>query len=77
MAGAWICVLHLWFVVLLRCGQLPFASQLGWLGPLRQQLCLAQLRLSLLFRESRAAVLPSSSGAAWQKVAYQGIPVRS
>ena len=30
--GAWICVLCLWFVVLLRCGRLPFASHLGWLG---------------------------------------------
>ena len=31
---AWICVLRLWFVVLLRCGRLPSASQLGWLGAL-------------------------------------------
>ena len=32
--GAWICVLRLWFVVLLRCGRLPSASQLGRLGAL-------------------------------------------
>ena len=31
---AWIDVLRLWFVILLRCGRLPFASQVGWLSPL-------------------------------------------
>ena len=35
---AWIDVLRLWFVVLLRCSRLPFASsKLGWLGPLLRQ----------------------------------------
>ena len=49
------------FVALLRCGRLPFASQLGWLGLLRHgaDIGQTQLRLSLLRRESRAAVLPS------------------
>ena len=48
------------FVALLRCGRLPFASQLGWLGLLRHgaDIGQTQLRLSLLRRESRAAVLP-------------------
>ena len=55
--GAWICVLHLWFVILHRCGRLPFDSQLGWLGPLGQGADIGQ---------SRAAVLPPSSGAARQ-----------
>ena len=64
----WIDVLCLWFVALLRCGQLPFASQLGWLGLLRHgtDIGQTQLRVSLLRRESRAAVLPPSSGAARQ-----------
>ena len=54
-------VLCLCFVALLRCGRLPFASQLGWLGLLRHgaDIGQTQLRLSLLRRESRAAVLPS------------------
>ena len=65
---AWIFVLRLLFVVLLRCGRLPFASQLGWLGPLQQGADIGQtlLRLSLLRRQSRAAACPSSSGAARQ-----------
>ena len=41
------------FVVLLRCGRLPFASQLGWLGLLRHGADIGQTQ-----RESRAAVLP-------------------
>ena len=66
---AWICVLRFWFVILLRCGRLPFASQLGWLGPLRHRADIGQtqLHLSFLRHESRAAVLPPSSGAAWQR----------
>ena len=45
-----------------------FASQLGWLGLLRHgaDIGQTQLRLSLLRRKSRAAVLPPSSGAAPQ-----------
>ena len=56
------------FVALLRCGRLPFASQLGWLGLLRHgaDIGQTQLRLSLLRRKSRAAVLPPPSGAARQ-----------
>ena len=67
---AWICVLRFWFVILLRCGRLPFASQLGWLGPLRHRADIGQtqLHLSFLRHESRAAVLPPSSGAARQIV---------
>ena len=59
---------------LLRCGRLPFASQLGWLRLLRHGTDIGQthLRLSLLRRESRAAVLPSSSGAARQQSYQQG-----
>ena len=44
------------FVALLRCGRLPFASQLGWLGLLRHGADIGQTQL--LRRESRAAVLP-------------------
>ena len=57
LAGAWICVLRfLWFVVLLRCGRLPFASQLGWLSPLQHGADIGQthLHLSLLRHESLA-----------------------
>ena len=62
--------------VLLRCERLPFASQLGRLGPLRHgaDIGQTQLRLSLLRRESRAAVLPPSSGAARQR--YSRISAR-
>ena len=44
------------FVALLRCGQIPSASQLGWLGLLRHgaDIGQTQLRLSLLRRESRS-----------------------
>ena len=49
---AWICVLCFWFVILLRCGRFPFASQLGWLGPLRHSADIGQTQsgLSLLRR---------------------------
>ena len=45
-----------WSVVLLRFGQLPFASQLGWLGPLQHgaNINQTQLWLSLLRCKSRA-----------------------
>ena len=46
------------FVDLLRCGRLPFASQLGRLGLLRHGADIGQTQLRLLRRESRAAVLP-------------------
>ena len=41
---------------LLRCGRLPFASQLGWLGLLQHgaDIVQTQLHLSLLRRKSRA-----------------------
>ena len=61
-------------VLLRSCERLPFASQLGWLGPLRHgaDIGQTQLRLSLLRHESRAAVLPPSSGAARQtNILYQ------
>ena len=63
--GVWICVLRLWFVVLLRHGRLPSASQLGRLGALGHgaNIGQTQLRLSLL---SRDAACPSPSGAARQ-----------
>ena len=46
---AWICVLRFWFVVLLRWGRLPFASQLGWLGPLQHGANIGQTQLRLVY----------------------------
>ena len=56
------------FLLSSRCGRLPFASQLGRLGPLRHgaDIGQTQLDLSLLRHESRTAACPSSSGAARQ-----------
>ena len=57
---AWICALRLRFVVLLRCGRLPSASQLGWLGALRHgtNIGQTQLHLSLLSRSSLPVIPP-------------------
>ena len=48
------------FVALLRCGRLPFASQLGRLGAMRHgaDIGQTQLGLSLLRRESRSCLPP-------------------
>ena len=48
--------------------RLPFASQSVWLDLVRHgaDMSQTQLRWSLLRCESRSAVLPPSSGAAWQ-----------
>ena len=68
---AWIFVLCLWFVVLLRSCRLPSASQLGKLFPLRHGADIGQTQLgrSLLRCKSRTAACPSSSCAARQRSA--------
>ena len=59
---------------LLRCERLPFPSQSVWLDVVRHgaDMSQTQLRRVLLRHESRAAVLPPSSGAAQQRSAIRG-----
>ena len=46
------------FVALLRCGRLPFASQLGWLGPLPHTALTLVKHCSGASHELRSCLLP-------------------